>query len=505
MKRISYIIMVALMLTNINNATAQQQLTLEQCREMALQNNVKIKNADLEIEAAQETQKGAFTKRLPTVNAVAAYVKSSDNMLNTDKVGDDIKGNISSAKEQITADMTNKAMQLGAAAQQAAAAGDLAAAQQYQEQLTQLMAQASQLSQMGSAMSEMLSPMLNSMMNGIDITGGPMASLNAMMPLFAGGQINNGNKLADVAIEVKEIQKKQTTDEVLLTTERYYCQLITLIQKMNTINALDSMLQSIEKDVNAALQAKVCLRNDSLQVQLKKNELQNSRIKLENGIELSKMVLAQYIGLETDDFMVDTAMLSPNNLQTPDQLKVDHETALQNRAEFQLLEKKVEASQLQMKMERGKLMPTVAVGGSLVYHKMAFDANTTFGMLYATVSIPISDLWGSTSHDVKKHKLEIQSSQNTQKDLNKMLIIQMQQSYNSLQQVYLQVQLAQRSIEQAKENLEINRNSYRAGMLSVSDLLQAQMLLQKAYDMLTDSLSEYAVALTNYKMITGQN
>lgn len=499
MKRISYIILVALML-NLNNATAQQQLTLDQCREMALQNNVKIKNADLEIEAAQETKKGAFTKHLPTVNAVAAYVKSSDNMLNTDKVSDDIKGNVASAKEQITDKIKGNVEQLAAAYKQG-----LITDEQYQAQMTQLMTQATELSQMGSMMSELLSPMLSSMMNGIDITGGPMASLNAMMPLFAGGQINNGNKLAELAVEVKEIQKRQTTDEVLLTTERYYCQLITLIQKMNTVNALDSMLQSIEKDVNAALQAKLCLRNDSLQVQLKKNELQNSRIKLENGIELSKMVLAQYIGLETDDFMVDTAMLSPNNLQTPDQLKVDHQAALQNRAEFQLLEKKVEASQLQMKMERGKLMPTVAVGGSLVYHKMAFDANTTFGMVYATVSIPISDLWGTTSHDVKKHKLEIQTSQNTQEDLNKMLIIQMQQSYNSLQQVYLQVQLAQSSIEQAKENLEINRNSYRAGMLSVSDLLQAQMLLQKAYDMLTDSLSEYAVALTNYKMITGQN
>lgn len=499
MKRISYIILVALML-NLNNATAQQQLTLDQCREMALQNNVKIKNADLEIEAAQETKKGAFTKHLPTVNAVAAYVKSSNNMLNTDKVSDDIKGNVASAKEQITDKIKGNVEQLAAAYKQG-----LITDEQYQAQMTQLMTQATELSQMGSMMSELLSPMLSSMMNGIDITGGPMASLNAMMPLFAGGQINNGNKLAELAVEVKEIQKRQTTDEVLLTTERYYCQLITLIQKMNTVNALDSMLQSIEKDVNAALQAKLCLRNDSLQVQLKKNELQNSRIKLENGIELSKMVLAQYIGLETDDFMVDTAMLSPNNLQTPDQLKVDHQAALQNRAEFQLLEKKVEASQLQMKMERGKLMPTVAVGGSLVYHKMAFDANTTFGMVYATVSIPISDLWGTTSHDVKKHKLEIQTSQNTQEDLNKMLIIQMQQSYNSLQQVYLQVQLAQSSIEQAKENLEINRNSYRAGMLSVSDLLQAQMLLQKAYDMLTDSLSEYAVALTNYKMITGQN
>ena len=80
----------------------------------------------------------------------------------------------------------------------------------------------------------------------------------------------------------------------------------------------------------------------------------------------------------------------------------------------------------------------------------------------------------------------------------------MQNARNKVEEAYQQLQLAQRSIEQAEENLRLNRDYYRAGTSRMSDLLEAQLLYQQACDKHTDAFAEYQNKLLEYRQSIGQ-
>ena len=167
-----------------------------------------------------------------------------------------------------------------------------------------------------------------------------------------------------------------------------------------------------------------------------------------------------------------------------------------------MLNKQVEAASLQQKMAVGQNLPSVAVGAGYNYHNL-MDNDHTFGMIFATVSVPISDWWSGT-HAIKRRKIEHQKAIEQLEDNAQLLQIRMQNAWNGVGESYQQLQLAQRSIEQAEENLRMNRNYYRAGTSKMSDLLEAQLLYQQSLDRRTDAFADYQNKLLEYRQATGQ-
>ena len=170
-------------------------------------------------------------------------------------------------------------------------------------------------------------------------------------------------------------------------------------------------------------------------------------------------------------------------------------------AEYQLLGKQVEATALQKKLAVGQNLPTVAVGAGYNYHNL-LENDHTFGMIFATVNVPISDWWGG-SHAIKRRTIEHQKAQEQLADNAQLLQIRMQNAWNGVEESYQQLLLAKRSIEQAKENLRLNRNYYNAGTTKMSDLLEAQMLYQQACDKRTDAFADYQNKLLEYRQSVG--
>jgi len=330
------------------------------------------------------------------------------------------------------------------------------------------------------------------------IKNGTIAGINAVQPVFAGGQIINGNKLAKIGEDVSRLQFQLSENEVEKQTEQYYWQIVSLQEKLKTIAAVETMLSDIHKDVDVAVRAGVAMRNDLLQVQLRQNNTESQKLKLQNGLSIVRLLLAQFCGLSSDSFTVSMgdafAVASIPQQQ-------DHLQALLQTPEYQLLQKQVEAANLQRKMEIGKNLPTIAVGAGYNYHNL-LDNNRTFGMIFATVSVPISDWWGG-SHDIKRKKIEYQKAIDEQHDKAQLLQIRMQNAWNSVVESRQQLDIAQRSIEQAEENLRLNRDYYRAGTSKMSDLLEAQLLYQQSLDRRTDAYADYQNKLLEYRQATG--
>jgi len=455
-------------LTITVGAQAQTAYTLDQCRRMALDNNIKIRSARYDIEAAKSQQRDAKMAYFPTVSATGAYFHANDYLM----------------KDKVT--LTAEQQQQMAATVQGLGLDPTALAGMPSEFTIEA------------------------------IKHGVIVSLMAMEPVYAGGRITTGNKLANLQTEVKQLQLEQSQNDVRQTVERYYWQIVSLHEKQRTLDAAEAQLRSIKRDADNAVNAGVALKNDQLTVELKLNEIAANRIKLDNGLRLARLVLGQYIGIEGEAEVVQTQSLATTQTSQPAQdstsaqlaeiaapatLFIAPDEALQRRVESQLLDKSVEAQQLQKRMKQGERLPSLAVGVAASYNDMtSISREKLIGL--ATLSVPISDWWSSTA--VKRQQIAVEKAKEEREDNLQLLKIQMQSCYDNLDAAYQQVQIAQKSIEQSEENLRMNRDFYQAGTSSMSDLLDAQTKHQQAKDQMTDALVEYQNARTAYLVATGR-
>ena len=432
-----------------SNKAFAQAYTLEQIKDSALQNNIAIRSARYDIEAAQQQRKEAFTKYFPNISGTGLWFNANKGMAQT---------TINPA-EFISPELQ-------------------------------------------STLVTMFPPeVLGALVSPIDISmlkNGTVGALTAVQPVFAGGQIINGNKLAKVGEDVSRLQMQLSEQEVERTAEQYFWQLVSLEEKMKTIDAVDTLLRDIHKDVDVAVQAGVVLPNDRLQVEIRQNDVESQKLKVANAISIVRLLMTQYCGLRDTSFMISYQ----TDVTSPVLLKQDHQQALLSTAEYQLLGKQVEATGLQKKLAVGQNLPSVAVGAGYNYHNL-LDNDNHFGMVFATVSVPISDWWGG-SHAIKRKAIAHQKAQEQQADNAELLKIRMQNAWNGVEESYQQLQITQKGITQAEENLRLHRNFYQAGTCRMSDFLEAQLLYQQACDKHTDAFAAYQNKLLEYKQSVGQ-
>lgn len=427
MKKIYYIIGL---LTLMVVAVQAQTLTLEVCKQMALENNYELKNRYLEQQASSQSRREAFTNFFPKISAIGGYMGANKGLV--------------------------------------------------------------EMQGLNPATGE---PMLNSFLKN-----GKFAALTFIQPVFAGGQIINGNKLARIGEEVSVLQATLTEEQVEKKTEHYFWQVVQLEEKLKTIGAMEELLKTIRKDVEVAIQAGVTTRNDLLRVELQEYELESNRLKLENGIKTSKLLLLQLIGLKEKEVILKYEAVQ--NPESPLDLYVNASDAVLSRPETAMLDYNIKANKLQKKLEVGKRLPTVGVGASYFYHDL-LDSDYNAGVVMANVSIPISDWWGG-SHAIKRQSLKLKQAENERQNNIELLTVQIEQSWNELQESYKQVLLAQKSIASSEENMRMNHETYRAGTITLSDLLEAQSLLQQSKDQYVEAYTNYKMKETEYRILTNQ-
>ena len=154
----------------------------------------------------------------------------------------------------------------------------------------------------------------------------------------------------------------------------------------------------------SAIKAGLKNRNDLLKVELEQNKNESARIKLNNALKQSLLLLAQYIGKAQTSIDVS----SPIEIgKLPDlyTMALSSSDKVEQRPEFKLLEKNIDISHTNLNIEKGKSLPTLSVGASYSYDNF-FDKNNLSGAVFVTLSVPISNLWEG-AHNEKKASLQL--------------------------------------------------------------------------------------------------
>jgi outer membrane protein TolC len=437
------------MLFNINQIFAQRVLTLEESKQLALQNNASSKNSKLEIENSRQISKSAFTNYFPNISAGGLVWNAQESLMEMEMKGGNLPvydGNPVNLQHP------------------------------------------TQFAYFPSSTIGLLKQ-------------GTIGYINALQPIFTGGRIIYGNKLASLGEDVSELKDKMTKDEILLKTEEQYWLIVSLEEKSRTINKYEELLNRLLLQVEDAYKSGIVLKNDVLKVKLKLSEIQLNKSKLENGRKLATMAFCQHIGISYDSSLVFKEELEIPDL--PQSYFIDKNEALKNRTEYSLLEKSVEAEKLQTKMKRGEYLPQVGVGASAMYLKFDESKDRTLGMVYGTVSVPISGWW-SGSYELQERNIKEEIAENNFKNNSELLLLQIEKAWQDLNDAYKQYLLSKESKTQAEENFKVNEDSYKNGISTVSDLLEAQALLQQTQDQVTEAKANYIVKKTTYLQATGR-
>ncbi|MBP5573534.1 MAG: TolC family protein [Bacteroidales bacterium] len=422
-----------------------RRLSVNDCIDLALQNNISLKNNQLEIEKARATKKEAQTAYLPTVSAQALAFDAMNPMLSFGI--EDIDNAL------VRQTLYNLYAQYGAA---------LGLKKEYS------------FAQDG--------VVLNAM---------------AVEPVFAGGRIYHGNQLAKLGIEAAEYQARIQEDEVRLQTESLYWQIVSLQEKIATLDQLDQLLDTLDKDLKGAIEAGLMMPTDQYKVTLKKNESQLNRKKLNDGITLLKMALAQTIGIDWQALVLtDTLSLESN----PASYYQNAPTAVAHRNESHLLNLSLQAEKLKKKMTLGEALPSLMLGGSVNYHTVLENSKPN-ALVFAILQVPITD-WHKTTFKLKKNDFDAEIAENNRKNYTELMEMQTNQAWFNLEQSWLRISMAQTALNDAEANLKITQDYYEAGLVTLSDLLEAQTMLKNSRDELSDSRVEYRLNLVKYRQLT---
>ena len=382
---------------------AAQTLTLEECR-AAVEHNRTLRNSRLDLDAASQTHREAFTNYFPQISASGGLFQAQHGLVQADFA----------------------------------------------------------VPQMGTLPVSM-------------VKRGIIGSVTAVQPLFAGLKIVTGNKLARLGEEVGRLQLQQTEAEV-------------------------RQLAEIRRQVELSVKAGLVTNNDLLRVELRQQEIASNRLKVENGLKVSKMLLAQHIGVDWRGF--DVANAAFGEPEAPAAYYVPVEEALDRRTEYLLAEKNVEARKYEKRMERGKRLPTVGIGAGYLYYNVT-DKSVDDGMVFAQVSVPVSEWWGG-AHALKKARIREHQAENDRLQVREMLAVEIERTWSEVQESYAQILLMRRSVESSAENLRQNRNFYKEGTAPLTDLLDAETLYTQSRNDLTSACASYRTALAKYMRVTGR-
>ena len=424
-------------------------LTLDSCFALAKANNAQLLTDQLEIQKAQEVKAQVFTKHFPQVSisylayyAARPIIEYGINDIQDDDLGAFLSALITTLNDPEGANMG-------------------------------------------------LPTEINLMEKGHGVNA------TAMMPVYAGGRILNGNRLANVGIEAAQLKAEVSERDMLENIESTYYLVLGLQDKVHTVESALALTDSLNHIVDVALKAGLITKSDKLRLALKQNELKANQLQLNNGIVLASQLLCQQIGITYPEggLTLDTASFSIKN----------HADALREnfiRPEQQLLQLQIDAEKLRKKLTIGEALPQVGIGGTYSYGNLVrkYKGNA---IALAQVSIPLTQWW-ETSHKLEEHNIAIREAELMQKDLTEKMGLQVKQAYNQMVEAEALMQSDKAALDMAQENYRLAELNYRAGMNTITDVLEAHALLLQAKNAITDRQITYLTARRRYHDLSGQ-
>lgn len=437
---------------------AQSFLSLDSCRALALANNKDLLISNEKISAAHYQRKAAFTNYLPNFSATGAYMRNQKefSLLNNDQkaalsgLGTNLAGPIQQAATEIVTAHPDLAPLISSLS------GKLGAV-------------LPALDQAGNSLVDALRTDTRNVYAG---------AITLTQPLYMGGKIRAYNKITKYAEELAQEQHHGGMQEVIMSTDQAYWQVISLVNKKKLAEGYLKLLQQLDSDVEKMINEGVATKADGLSVRVKVNEAEMTLTKVEDGLSLARMLLCQLCGIDlsspitlADENMEDIPLLTTDP-------HFDLSTAYENRPEIRSLELATQIYKQKVNVTRAEHLPSIALMGNyMVTNPSVFNSfeNKFKGMwnVGVMVQIPIWH-WGEGIYKTRAAKAEARIAQYQLQDAREKIELQVNQAAFKVKEAGKKLVMSSKNMEKAEENLRYATLGFKEGVIATSNVLEAQ-------------------------------
>jgi len=454
MKRIvitGFILAAALAPASAQKTGQGRILSLKDCVEMATDGNVAVRNSHLDYLSAKAQKREVFANYFPTVNATAVGFQAVNPLV---RIGlNDLFGSSDAAN--------NLKYYLGT---EAAMSG--------------------------------ISTTFETLSNAYG------AGFTLSQPIFAGGRIVNGNRLASLGIEAAGLQENITRREVSGEVESKYWRVVSLEEKMSVIDEAISLADSLLKDAGSALSAGLVTDEATDMVRSKRQELRTQRVRLKGGIALARMDLCEAVGIASSEALSLRLADRCPEVYDPSACWKDPAVTVAQMDESRLLDIAVKQKQLEKDMAMGEALPQVGVGASYGYGHVVGTPQVN-GMVYATVKIPLSD-WGKASQKMQQLEYQKEKAENDRNHYGAMLELKLHQLWIEVEACWEEYALKQENVSMARKVADRSEADLSAGLVTASDVMEKRISLSTALCEEVDARIAFRNALCGYFAAAGQ-
>ena len=341
----------------------------------------------------------------------------------------------------------------------------------------------------------------------IDLRNVYVANITAIQPIFLGGRIRSGYQMASLAEKLQSELRATTATEVENKVDEAYWQVVSLVSKEKLLNQLVALLEQTVKNVDASIEAGVATKADGLSVRTKLSEAEVKRSQVINGLQLSKMLLADLCGLDegTPFTLADEATLEltlPNQTSHADE---DLTLAIERRSEIRSLRLVDSIYRKRISLESSSLLPKVygfasysaTNPNSFNGQKKEFGGQYYLGLM---LELPISDLF-SGSFRRRTAQAEHRAKQLELAEARSKITLQMKQALRKADDARCSYDAAMKAVAMARENMRYAKVGYEEGVIPLLNYTMAQTAWMSAQDSLIDAQIQVLLSESKLKSI----
>ena len=477
------------------SAQAQQTLTLDSCRAMALRNNKTLSASRLQLDMARYNKKAAKTKYLPHISALGGYELTSREISLLSK---DQKSALSNAGTNTTGALHNDiAGALTSLAQQ----GILTP-----EQASNL---GGMFGQVGSKIGEAVNHVGQNIVDAFRTDTRQMYALSVMLtqPIYMGGAIIAANRMADIGEEMAQNNIEASTQNTLHSIDQAYWTVVSVHHKKQLAESYLAVVKKLDDDVSKMIHEGVATRADGLKVDVKVNEAEMSLTQAENGLALAKMLLCQLCGMDVDSDITLADENADNLASQSDDTQADRAVAMENRPELKLLQNSADMSRQATRLVRAAYLPQVLLtGGYVATNPNVFNGfeRKLSGMwnVGVMVRVPLWN-WMEGTYKVRASRIATTIVELERDDIREKIDLQVSQSQFKVKEANRRLAMATKNVENAEENLRCANLGFKEGVIPTTDVMAAQTAWVQAQSQKIDAEVDVKMSQVNLKKALG--
>jgi len=316
---------------------------------------------------------------------------------------------------------------------------------------------------------------------------------NVSMPLYAGLKVRHGIESAKYLEQASVLDADNDRQGVILNTIAAYINLY----KANAAAKLveENLIQSRQRDTDFTNLEKngLLARNDLLKAQLETSNFELSLLDAQNNIKLATVNMNLMLGLpEATQLTLDSGSIhQPAELKTIEEYE---QLALQNRNDVKALQYRQKAADAGIKVARGDYYPSIALtGGYLAADIPKLLTITNAFNVGVGVKYSLSSLW-KTGSKVQQAKAREQQVIANEAILNDEILLSVNKAYQDYLSGLKKIEVYTKALEQATENYRISKNKYNNSLLTLTDLLDADVAQLQAKLNLTFAKADIELA-----------